>query len=185
MVRTQLPLLVRAFAEFHRGAPDAFLYLHTDPRDPEGWDLCDLLHRYDLDSCAALPAEPPISRGVDDGYLSSIYLGSDVFALPTMGEGFGLPLLDAMACGVPVIATDCSAVTELVKDVALLIRPAAIVTGSYNVDQALPDVDHLVEHLFSVDADSRLRERMSAASVIRAGRMSWERAAQALAEAVG
>ncbi|NCQ29488.1 MAG: glycosyltransferase family 4 protein, partial [Armatimonadetes bacterium] len=44
-----------------------------------------------------------------------IYNLFDVMVLPTMGEGFGLQFLEAMACGIPVVATDCSAVTELLE----------------------------------------------------------------------
>ena len=180
MVRKQIPLLIRAFAEFRLHAPDAILYLHMNPHDPEGWDLPDLIRRFGIGDFTIIPDELSVSRGISDEAMAGVYAQFDVFALPTMGEGFGLPLLEAMACGVPVIATDCSAVTELVHDVGLLIRPAATVTGSYNVDQVVADVDHFVSLLLKVYHDSALRERMSEAGLAKAASMTWEGAADAL-----
>ena len=55
--------------------------------------------------------------------LISIYSGSRVFAYPSLYEGFGLPILEAMACGVPVVTSNSSSMTEIAKDVAILVDP--------------------------------------------------------------
>ena len=60
---------------------------------------------------------------LDDEALTSLYSRASVFAFPTLDEGFGMPALDAMACGVPVLASNRSAVPEVCGDAALLVNP--------------------------------------------------------------
>ena len=55
--------------------------------------------------------------------LVSVYSGSRVFVYPSLYEGFGLPILEAMACGVPVVTSNNSSMTEIAKDVAILVDP--------------------------------------------------------------
>ena len=61
----------------------------------------------------AFPDQGAMAVGVPDEQIAMIYQASDVLLLPSMGEGFGLPVLEAQACGCPVITQDCSAMTEL------------------------------------------------------------------------
>lgn len=55
--------------------------------------------------------------------LPFLYSGAAVFVFPSIYEGFGLPLAEAMACGVPIVASDCSSIPEVVQDAALLVSP--------------------------------------------------------------
>lgn len=58
---------------------------------------------------------------VDDEDLPYLYAGADIFVFPSRYEGFGLPILEAFACGVPVIASNCSSIPEVVGEAALLV----------------------------------------------------------------
>jgi len=83
-------------------------------------------------------------EAVSDADLANIYRAFDVFALPTMGEGFGIPILEAMACGVPVVATACSAVTELLEGHGELIPAiATVVSPPYNQELAVAETGGL------------------------------------------
>ncbi|PIX38186.1 MAG: hypothetical protein COZ56_21115, partial [Armatimonadetes bacterium CG_4_8_14_3_um_filter_58_9] len=103
------------------------------------------------------------------------------------GEGmrteFMTIYLEAMACGVPVVATDCSAVTELVQDRGELIRVKDWLTvGPYNVDMAIADVDHLVELLEKLYRNSDLRAEYGRKGREFAETMTWDRCAERWAQ---
>jgi len=101
---------------------------------------------------------------VDDDDLPELYRQATVFAFPSYCEGFGLPLLEAMACGTPVVASDRSAMPEVAGDAALYVDPGSA--------EALSDaIRRLAE-------DSRLREQLGEAGVRRAAGFTWELAAR-------
>jgi alpha-1,3-rhamnosyl/mannosyltransferase len=118
------------------------------------------------------PALPP--RGVvvdasDDGVLAALYRGAALFAAPSTYEGFGLPLLEAMACGAPALAARAGALPEVGGDAA-----------EY-VDRPL-DPDAWAHALRALLGDDAARARLAARGPARAAEFSWERCtAQTLA----
>lgn len=101
---------------------------------------------------------------VPDEFLSLLYNAADVFAFPSRYEGFGLPVLEAMACGIPTVAGDAPAVSELARDAALLVPP--------NDWKALADT------LEKVLTDENLSQNLIEQGLKRAKRFTWERTAQ-------
>ncbi len=101
---------------------------------------------------------------VPDEDLPALYSAADLFVFPSLYEGFGLPVLEAMACGVPVVCSSTSSLPEVAGDAALLVPPT--------------DVRALTEAMERALTDERLRARMRARGLERARRFSWERAAQ-------
>jgi len=84
--------------------------LVTRVENPYGWRLKDLIHELDIRKEVML-----YERGMDQKSLWGLYAASDVYLQPSKAEGLGLPVMDAMACGVPVVATDTGALTELLS----------------------------------------------------------------------
>lgn len=85
-----------------------------------GWHSEELTRRI-----AALASKGQVRRlgYVAEGELPALYAGARVFVFPALYEGFGLPVLEAMASGVPVVTSDCSSLPEVAGDAALLVAP--------------------------------------------------------------
>lgn len=111
--RKGFPQLFRAFARFRAMRPDALLYVHTNCSG-DGLDLARLTASCGLEQEAVRLTDPLVwALGVSREDLARLISVFDVLVMPSLGEGFGLPLIEAQACGVPVIATDHSAMREL------------------------------------------------------------------------
>ena len=107
---------------------------------------------------------------VERGDLPGLYRGADALLFPSWIEGFGLPLLEAMACGTPVVTSGRSAMAEVAG-------PAAVY-----VDPARPQ--DIAAAITTLLADPELRERLVRAGLERAARFSWDRAAAATSAAL-
>lgn len=101
---------------------------------------------------------------VADDDLAALYRGALALIYPSRYEGFGLPLVEAMACGTPVIASNASSIPEVVGSAGLLIDP--------------DDLDGFVDAVTSVGCDEGLRRRLRQASLDRASAFTWARSAQ-------
>lgn len=102
----------------------------------------------------------------DDADLPALYRTASVFAFPSLYEGFGLPLLEAMASGVPVVTSNVSSLPEVAGEVGLLINPHDVNALAAALDQALHD--------------EVWRTQAIAAGLARAQQFTWERAAEQL-----
>jgi glycosyltransferase involved in cell wall biosynthesis len=98
---------------------------------------------------------------VDDRTLAALYRLATVFAFPSLYEGFGLPPLEAMASGTPVVTSNVSSLPEVVGDAAMLVNPE--------------DVSAIAHGLRKVLLDEDLRARMRARGLARAAEFSWSR----------
>lgn len=96
------------------------------------------------------------------------YGAADLFVFPSLYEGFGLPPLEAMACGTPVISSNAASLPEVVGDAGWLVSPT--------------DVEELAEAMRRVILDPALREEMKARGLARASQYSWHRTAQETAQ---
>jgi glycosyltransferase involved in cell wall biosynthesis len=96
--------------------------------------------------------------------LPRLFSGATAFVYPSLLEGFGLPIVEAMACGAPVITSNNSSMKEVAGDAALLIDPR--------------DTKEMAEALVRLSEDETLRCEMSAKGRIRAAQYSWEHTAQ-------
>jgi len=105
---------------------------------------------------------------VPDKDLPALYSAARVFAFPSLYEGFGLPILEAMACGTPVVTSRASSMPEVAGDAALLVDPL--------------DTDALAEALASALDDELLRSSLIEKGLERATVFTWEAAAHKLVD---
>lgn len=110
-----------------------------------------------------LPPDVQFLGRVDDADLPGLYTAAEIFAYPSLYEGFGLPPLEAMACGTPVLTSSISSLPEVVRDAALLADP----TQPESI-RALLD---------RLSRDAPLREELRGRGLERAGQFSWQRTA--------
>ncbi len=100
---------------------------------------------------------------VDDADLPALYSAATVFVYPSLYEGFGLPPLEAMACGTPVISSNAASLPEVVGDAAFTVNPT--------------DTDGLARALLAVLATPTLQENLRQSGLQRAAQFSWDRCA--------
>jgi glycosyltransferase involved in cell wall biosynthesis len=151
------PALVEAFAMISNRFPDYKLVLTG--RASFGYDEVEfMISQYKLD-------EKVICTGwVEEADLPYIYAGASVFAFPSHYEGFGIPLVEAMACGVPIAASDVAPITEVVGSAAILFNPESPAS--------------IKEALAKLVADQELRDRLIAEGLERAKHFSWKNSAE-------
>lgn len=101
---------------------------------------------------------------VSEDDLPALYSGAALFVFPSLYEGFGLPLLEAMACGVPVISSSTSSLPEIAGQAAVMVDPL--------------DLSQLARALERVLGDSNLRASMREEGLEQAAQFSWERTAK-------
>lgn len=115
--RKSLPEALMAFARFHERHQDARLFLHTDVagRRHGGFDLIAVVDALGIPEGAVIATSAEkYDVGIRASDMGRLYSMFDVLLAPSAGEGFGLPVVEAQACGVPVITSDFSAQPELV-----------------------------------------------------------------------
>jgi glycosyltransferase involved in cell wall biosynthesis len=120
--RKRLDLTIRYFAEWIKeyDVRDAMLFLHVAPTGDLGYDCDQLMGYYGLQGKTIL-AEPPVFRGVPEEYVVATLRCFSVQVNTGVGEGWGLPTMEGMACGIPQIAGRWSALGEWAKDAAYLV----------------------------------------------------------------
>lgn len=139
---------------------DAFLVLVGDYSDDVFLQDQQLKEEIDkLKSCNKIR----LTGFVPDEELVFFYNAATVFVLPSFGEGFGLPALEAMACGIPVIGSETTSLPEVVGEAGLFFNPH--------------DTGMLEDHLKKILADKALRERLGRLGWKRAKTFSWEKSA--------
>ena len=126
-----------------------------------GWkstDIMTLIHQLKLEQRVKYMGY------VDKTDLPALYSAADIFVYPSLYEGFGLPPLEAMACGCPIITSNCSSLPEVVGDAAMLINPT--------------DIEQLSQALKKLAGDVSKKELLRVASLKRAQAFSWDKCAQ-------
>jgi glycosyltransferase involved in cell wall biosynthesis len=158
--RKNLVTLVRAYRRAAAGIPHALVLA-----GPPGWDLEPLSREL------AAPGPGRIVRTgrLSDAELDAVYRGASAFVYPSLYEGFGLPVLEAMVRGIPTIASNVSSLPEVTEDAALLVDPRS--------PEALGGA------IATVLGDDALASRLGEDGRRRAERFTWDETARLTLEA--
>jgi glycosyltransferase involved in cell wall biosynthesis len=148
--RKNLERLIAAW----EGLPDSHTLALVGPR---GWDDERIV------AAATRAGDVRLLGRVSDDDLAALYAGAACFAYPSLYEGFGLPVLEAMAAGAPVLTSNVSSLPEVAGDGALLVDPR--------------DTDAIREGLSRLLGDDALRARLRERGRARAAEFSWDRTA--------
>lgn len=158
--RKNLERAVRAFFALveQQGIADLNLVLVG----PKGWDFTGLFRT--IGRAPRLARRVVTTGFVDDDTLAWLYSGALLFVYPSLYEGFGLPPLEAMQCGAPVVTSNRSSLPEIVGDAATLVDPE--------------DEDAIAAAMHALYRDGALREARRGAGLRQAARFSWQRTAE-------
>jgi glycosyltransferase involved in cell wall biosynthesis len=155
--RKNLPRLVEAFGQLKREGIDGSLVLVGKP-DWRSVELFNTVRNLNLESEVRFLGYVP---GEDLPYL---YNAASVFVFPSIFEGFGLPVLESMACGTPTITSCGSSLEEIAGDAALLVDPFSVAS-----------IRDAMRRLF---CDPDLRHRLRESGLARAAQFSYKEAAR-------
>ena len=154
--------MVKAFAIFAKTHPDAILFMHCDPQDAAAvFNIQLLIERNKLQNRCIFTGMQ-FFKGFDYKQMNEIYNVMDVFFLSTSGEGFGVPIIEAMACEVPCVVTDYTTTHELLMEDGQCGIPVPIctdITGSWTVERGLMDITKGAEALETLYNNKELREK--------------------------
>jgi len=101
---------------------------------------------------------------LDFSDLPALYNGASVFVFPSFYEGFGLPPLESMACGTPVITSNISSLPEVVGNAGILVEPL--------------DIDNIAQNIEKILTDLSFRQQLSDSAIKQASKFSWQKTAE-------
>ena len=150
--------LVEAFAQFRSAGHETYRLIMAGDRGWKVEEIFGAVERHGLHQVVRYVGH------VKDVELPVLYNEAEMFVFPSMNEGFGLPPLEAMQCGLPVIASNRSSLPEVLGDAAMLVEPtdAAVLANAMN----------------EVADDAALRERLISSGIKQAATYSWQQTAR-------
>ena len=153
-----VPTLLRAFAQLRekRQLPHSLLIVGDDPR----WksSVVEECLRLGIRDCTHLVSH------VSQSLLPRVYAAADLLVMPSTLEGFGLPVLEAMACGTPVVASNAASLPQVAGDAALYFDPASPEELGAQIERILQSLE--------------LRDLLRNKGVQRARQFSWQQSAR-------
>ncbi|RLI46533.1 hypothetical protein DRO69_02815 [Candidatus Bathyarchaeota archaeon] len=193
-LRKEFPVVIRAFAQLPDEVKESsLLYLHTSPVEENitltgsvrGWNINILTAKYGLIGKVLLPSDADKWWGVPEHELAQIYNALDVYCHASSGEGFGLPVLEAMACGKPVIASNNTAIPEIVGDAGILVpcHEEDIETAE-GFTVATTKIKPFSDAMAKLYYDENLRRTLSQRALERAKQFTWKRAIDLIEKAI-
>lgn len=189
-IRKRLDLTIEYFAEWIHKANinDAYLYLHVAPTGDTGCDIRRLTVYHGVQGRVIL-CEPDIGIGYDESIMPNVYSAFDVYLTTSQGEGWGLPTHEAMACGVPCIVPNWSALGEWVGDAAIKVEckstalTAPINSLAYTVG-GIPDKRLTVNALNLLYRSAENRSRLTRVGIELSSRLTWSNTADQMSQVI-
>jgi len=159
--RKNLPRLLAAYRRYADSSPAPWPLKLAGGRGWGGQDIGSLVQ------ALGLSGHVEILGRVDDGALEGLYRGARALLMPSLYEGFGLPVVEALSVGVPAVVSRDSALSEVAGEAGLGVDPQS--------------EEDICRALLRIDADDALRDRLRAACAANAARYDWDRSARDMA----
>lgn len=163
--RKNLSRLLRCF--FRLAEQEAFSGVQLLLVGPTGWKTEEIFST--IESRPALRSRVRLTGYVPDADLAALYSGARAFVYPSLYEGFGLPVLEAMQCGTPVVTSNTSSMPEVAGDAAVCVPPS--------------DMDALYEAIRRLLTDEAWAAELRRRGLARSRRYSWDLTAEATVQA--
>lgn len=161
--RKMLDRQLKSFALVKDQMPNAIMLMHTDRNDPASYFNIDhLINQLGIKNRVYFTNMTHHS-GIPYKDMATLYNAMDAFFLSTSGEGFGIPTLEAMSCGIPVLITNYTTTWELVtrNNCGIAVKVSDELLGNWHVDRALMDIKDGANALLTIYQDAKLRENYS------------------------
>ena len=155
--RKNIPTLIKAYYKLKKeGIKDKLVITGG-----KGWQYKEIFETVER---LNLQKEVIFTGHIPDDDLPKLYNAADLFAFPSLYEGFGIPPLEAMACGIPVITSNTGSLPEVVGDAGIMVDPY--------------DIDGLAKAMYEVLNNEGLKEEMVKKGLERAKMFSWKKCAK-------
>lgn len=188
--RKRLDLTIEYFAEWvdEFGHENCWLYLHVAPTGDVGCNL-DLVSKYHKIAHRLIKATPVVGVGAPSELMPYLYSAFDLYWTTTSGEGWGLPTLEAMACGTPTLVPNWSALGEWPKDASYAVPCTSTQLNAPMNDQAftiggVPDKVATVEALQRLWESADLRNDLAEKGLGLAKEYTWAAAGAAMSDEI-
>ena len=208
--RKMFPALMKAFSEFAKTNKNALLYLHTSYPEKMGWNITSLAHELGVGSklittyvcrsckkyfcshyrdaitqcnhCGKVSAVlPGVANGIDHSELVNIYNVMDIYVQYAICEGFGMPQVEAAACGVPITSINYSAMEDVVKNCnGFASAPKPQREMETNANRSGPNNEELIRILKSYAKKDKMQRNKKRIETREGcvGRYTWDNAAK-------
>lgn len=150
---------LRAFARAYQGEPTKLLFLGAPT--PQLREIAEQV---------GLSSRIEFLGRIDDAQLASVYRGAQAVLFPSLYEGFGLPVIESMACGTPVVTSTVCSLPEVSGGAAVLVDPTS--------------VDEIAQGLHQLKTNEAERARLRALGLVNARRFSWDSTGAKVREAL-
>lgn len=184
--RKNLPATINAFSAFCRDKTDALLLMLTDPSDPNGYDLWSLIAKNRIKGKVVITKDISPMKGLSDEQVNLLFNVSNLNINSSIGEGAGLPLIEAQATGLIPMATDYAAAPEMIEGVGEKLQVAEYFYGLYGIKRAIvltKDITEKLEYYYNLwkKKDKTLEDR-SKLCIKNAEKFSWDKTANQIDE---
>jgi len=190
-LRKEWPTLLQAFSHLPSHIKErSILYCHTMPWEESGgkpgWNFPELILRFGLQGKVLMPSgKAHMHWGLPEEEMAQLYNAMHCHCLISSGEGFGLPILESMACGVPNIASNNTAIPEVMGGGGVLV-------DCWDEEQYTAEgmtisttkISSVREAMIRIFEDDELRKELSEKGIEQALKFSWGRAVAAMAHAI-
>ncbi len=149
----------KALVPIVAGHEDVHVHFHCAGNDMAGGPMMPALFSRDMATAGRFKISDRVDWDAND--LATLYNAADAFVTTSMGEGFGLTIAEAMACGLPVVAQNVSSIPEVVGNGGLLIDPGPAITSPSGQDLRIADVAKFTAAVNMLYRDPDLREDLS------------------------